>query len=396
MKVYLIKAGAKNDYTEYKKNTGGPPQNIFSTAAATPKGVEIEMTDETHGMKVNFKSDALIVAIFMSTPDAVRAYEIAEKFRTKGTTVILGGLHTYFMQEEAAEHADALLLGEPEEIWEQLINDYKTNSLQKIYKRKTPFDLANLNPYPLDIIDPSNYDYTWSVVVSRGCQYQCDFCLVHKFFDSYNLRPIESIVAEIRSLKDYGIEWCELHSDNLTANREYILKLFKALEPLGMNFYGETTILIARDEEILEAANKAGVKVLLLGIETISKEALKDQKKSFVKPEKIKEYVDIIRKHGISVSSDFLFGFDAHDNNIFEETVDFIKGVNFDEVYPHLVIPFPGSDTFKKLDSEDRLLTKDWSQYDGTHSVFKPAKMTTTELENGTYWVFTKVGKTKW
>lgn len=390
MKIYLIKASAGSSFSEYKKETGGPPQNIFSTAAATPEGVEIEMADETIGMKTDFYSDADVVAIFMSTPDALRAYEIADKFKSQGKTIVLGGLHTKFMQEEALKHADALLLGEPEEIWEQLLEDYKNGELKEKYERETPFDLSKLKPYPTNIIHPKEYNYTWSVVVSRGCPNRCDFCLVHKFFDKFQLRPIGNIVNEVKELKKLGVHWIELHSDNLTANRQYALDLFKALAPLKMKFYGETTILMAKNDELLEAAQKAGVKAFLFGIETSSEEALKAQGKSFVKPEDVKEYVRKLKRYGIEVWGDFLFGFDEHDNTIFEETVDYVKKIKIDRVFPHLVIPFPGSEYFKKLDKERRILTKDWSKYDGSHSVFQPKKMTPKELEDGVYWIWLK------
>lgn len=390
MKVYLIKASAGSSFSTYKKKSGGPPQNIFSVAAATPSYVEIEMTDETIGSKTNFKSNADVIAIFMSTPDALRAYDIAKRFRSLGKTVVLGGLHTFFMQEEALQHADALLIGEPEEIWEDLLNDFQNGVLKSKYQRKTPFNLKKLKPYPIHLIDPEKYGYMWSVVVSRGCPYHCEFCVVHKFFDEFQLRPVEEIVKELKNLKAYGIEWVELHSDNLTANRKYALELFEGIKDLKMNFFSETTILIAKDDELLQAAADAGVKNLLFGIETISKSALKGQKKNFVRPEKIKEHVEKVKSYGISVSSDFLFGFDEHDENIFEETLDFINQVPFDEVYPHFVIPFPGTELFKKLEAEGRILTKDWSQYNGEHAVYQPKLITPQQLEEGTYWVWEK------
>lgn len=385
MKIYLIKASAGSSYSEYKAATGGPPQNIFSAAAAMPQGIEIEMCDETIGMKTNFKSDADVVAVFMSTPDAYRAYEICEKFSKKDKYTILGGLHTFFFQDEAAKCADTLVIGETEGLWKQIFDDIANNNLQAIYKRHSPMDLAELKPYPTHIIPVSKYNYTWSVVVSRGCPLHCDFCLVHKFFDKFTLRPIENIVAEVKALKRLGVEWVELHSDNLTQNKKYALELFEALAPLNMNFYGETTILIAKDTELLKAAQRAGIRNLLFGIETPSAEALKEQGKGFVKPEQIKIYVETVKSYGIEVVGDFLFGFDAHDYSIFKETMDFIKNINVDTAYPHLMIPFPGSETYKRLKDEGRILTEDWSKYDGSHAVFQPAKMTGEELEYGTW-----------
>lgn len=390
MKIYLIKASAGSDYSKYKADTGGPPQNIFAAAAATPKCHEIEMTDETIGMKTNFDSEADLVVIFMSTPDAYRTYEISNQFHEKGKTIVLGGLHTKFNQGEASEYADAIIIGEVENYWEQLLFDMENNCLKSLYQSNQAFDLANLNPYPTDIISPAQYNYTWSVVVTRGCPFKCDFCLVHEFFSSFQLRPIQHIVDELVHLKSQGVEWVELHSDNLTHNKAYALELFEAIAPLGLKFYGETTVLIARDEELLQAAAKAGVKSVLLGIETPSVDALKAQKKSFVKPHKLKEYIATIKRHGIEVWGDFLFGFDEHTPNIFEETLDFVKDINVDRVIPHYMIPFPGSETFKKLEADNRILTKDWSLYDGSHAVYQPKNMTADELEQGINWIWRK------
>ncbi len=388
MRIYLIKASSGSDYSKYKAETGGPPQNIFAAAAATPKQHKIEMCDETIGLKVDLDSDADLVVIFMSTPDAYRAYELADHFYQKGAGVALGGLHTRFNQAEAQEHCHTVLIGEVEHYWEEMLQHFERGVPEARYESSEPVDLDTLNPYPIDILTPEVYNYTWSVVVSRGCPYKCAFCLVHEFFDAFNLRPIENIVAELWMLKEAGVEWVELHSDNLTHNKQYALDLFEAIAPTGLNFYGETTALIARDEELLQAAQQAGVKALLLGIETPSEVALKAQKKSFVKPAKMKEYVATIRKYGIEVWGDFLFGFDDHTPDIFEETLDFVKEIKVDKMIPHFVIPFPGSPTFAQLEREDRLLTRDWSRYDGSHVVYRPKNMSPQELEEGVYWVW--------
>jgi len=390
MKIYLIKASACSDYSKYKAETGGPPQNIFAAAAATPKLYKLAMVDETIGAKAELDTNADLIVIFMSTPDAYRAYELANEYKKRGKTVLLGGLHTRFNPEEAAQYADSLIIGEVENYWAQLLQDAELGTLEPIYQSSHPVDLGILNPYPTDIIDPSVYNYIWSVVVTRGCPFQCNFCLVPRFFSKYQQRPIEKIVSELEQLKSIGIEWVELHSDNLTYDREYAMALFKAIEPLNMKFYGETTVLIARDKELLRTAANAGFKAVLLGIETPSEAALKAQKKGFVKPSKMKEYIAEIRSHGIEVWGDFLFGFDEHDASIFKQTQKFIEEIKVDKVLPHYMIPFPGSDSFDKLEREGRILTRDWSKYDGSHLVYQPSRMSAKELEDGLYWIWYK------
>ncbi|MGF1682966.1 B12-binding domain-containing radical SAM protein [Photobacterium minamisatsumaniensis] len=385
MKIYIIKASAGSDYSKYKASTGGPPQNIFAAAAATPKWYSIDMVDETIGVKANLNTDAELIVIFMSTPDAYRAYELSQTYREKGKTIVLGGLHPTFNQQEASQHADSLIIGEVENYWVQFLRDAEFGCLKVKYKSQEPVDLSLLNPYPTNIIAPSVYDYIWSVVVTRGCPFKCNFCLVPRFFNQFQQRPIANIVKELEHLKALGVEWVELHSDNLTHDREYAMALFKAIEPLKMSFYGETTVLIARDEALLSAAAKAGFKSVLLGIETPSEEALKAQKKGFVKPSKMKEYIATIKQYGIEVWGDFLFGFDEHDTSIFEQTQAFLNEIKVDKVIPHYMIPFPGSKTYSNLEKEGRILTTDWSKYDGSHTVFQPKNMTPNELADGIY-----------
>lgn len=385
MKVCLVKACAEGLYKEYKKERGGPTQNIFSVAAATPDGVELELVDETIDMKVDFDTNADLICLFMSTPDAFRAYDIAEEFKRRGKTVVFGGLHPTFMPDEALEHGDAVMIGEAEEIWEQLLEDFKEDHLQQRYQRTEPFDPAKLKPYPTHLIDKSRFNGFWSVLVARGCRNNCSFCLVNPFFNGIRYRPIENVIEEIRQC---GAPWLELHADNLTYDKEYAKELFRALKPLNVTWGGETTTNICEDDELLKLAAESGLKYLLIGLETPSKAALKRMGKGFVSIDKAKEYVKKLHDYDIIVDSGMLFGFDDHDKDIFKETLRFVEEVEIDICPPIIVIPFPGSRLFEQLEREGRILTKDWSQYDGTHAVFEPKQMTADELESGVLWFF--------
>lgn len=384
MDVYLIKASAPGPFKEYKKAMGAPPQNIFSLAAATPAGIGITMCDETIGMKPKASVKADLIAILFHTPDAVHAYEMADRYRAKGKTVVLGGLHPSALPHEAQQHCDAVLAGEAEGIWKQLIDDFRNQHLQPFYKRETPVDLADVKPYPIDIIPPSKYGHVWSVLVSRGCVHRCEFCAVPPFFSGkYRLRPIDHIIAEISAAPT---DWFELHADNLTADREYALKLFKALKPLNINWYGESTIKMADDEELLRAAAESGCRELLIGIETSSKGALTASGKGFVDPDTTREKLSQFHAHGIKVISPIIFGFDSHTPDIFRESEEFCRHIGIDEVEPVLLIPFPGTPLHERLDRENRILSRDWSLYDGSNAVFQPANMTPEELEQGSNW----------
>lgn len=393
MEVYLIKASAPGPFKEYKKSMGAPPQNIFAMAAATPINIKISMCDETIGMKPKLNTKADIVALLFHTPDAVHAYALADKFRAKGKTIVLAGLHPSFMPEEAGRHADAVLIGEAEGIWEDLINDVIADTLKSVYQRLEPVDLSGVNPYPTDIIPPSKYKNFWSVLVSRGCVHHCDYCAVPPFFcGKYKKRPIRNIVDEIKAAP---ADWFELHADNLTADRAYALELFEALKPLNISWMGEATIKMADDAQLLQAAADSGCKGLLVGIETPSQAALKDSGKGFVAPETIREKISRFHDHGIEITSSMIFGFDTHTKDIFQESEDFCRFVGIDEVESVILIPFPGTPLYKRMKEENRLLTDDWSKYDGSNVVFRPTNMTPDELLQGAGVFFQEIQKKK-
>jgi len=381
MKVLLIKASAPSEFKDYKAKRGSPSQNIFSTAAEIQDRVELVLIDETAGHIINYKSDADIVGIFFSTPDSIRAYEIAKKFNEHEKTVFFGGLHATFMSEEALQYASSVLIGESEGIIHDLLNDFESlGKLKSTYKRDEVLDLKNLKDFPINLIDPADYNDCWTVVASRGCPYKCHFCVVNPFFGKIRYRPIENIVNEI---KNSGAEYFELHSDNLMVDKEWSKELFKAITPLGIQWSVATDISMAEDDEFLDLATKSGLNYVLIGLETPSQEALTGNGKGFVKVEEIKKRVKKLHDHGIIVDSAMMFGFDEHDKSIFKRSLDFALDVGIDICEPVIQIPFPGTKLYTNMEKEGRILTKDWSLYDGTNVVYQLKGMSEEDLYEG-------------
>ncbi|PSW17671.1 radical SAM protein [Photobacterium sanctipauli] len=382
MKIALIKASHDSDFKQYKKYQASPPQNIFSAAAALSGIAEIAMYDETSYHKAPVDLDCEMAVIFMSTPDALRGYQLADLYRRQGKTVILGGLHATFMTEEALEHADAVMKGESEALWQGMLDDYKRGKLSSVYQADSPFDLANIGHYPTEFIRPEIYQGIWSVTVSRGCRFKCRYCTVPRFFREQTYRPIGDIVDEI---KRSGQRSFELKADNLTSDRDYCLELFEALAPLNIYWTAETNLRFADDEELLEAAAESGLWYLLVGLETPSKAGLKEAAKGFNNVHRSAEYIRKLHEYNIVVDSCMIFGFDEHDRGIFDETWSFIHDVKLDVCHPTIMIPFPGTPLYQDLEQQGRILTKDWSKYDGNNAVYQPAKMSVEALEAGCY-----------
>lgn len=387
MKIKLIKASANSAFKDYKAYMGTPPQSIYSTAVATPEDVEVELHDETSEGAVNLSTEAELVAIFMSTPDAMRGYELADRFRAQGKIVVFGGLHASFLPDEVLMHSDAVMIGEAETIWPQLLEDCANGQLRQRYQQDTPTCLSELAPYPHQQLDLEPYSGMSSVVVSRGCKFKCSYCTVHKFFPAMRNRPVGDVVDEIKAS---GLEYFELHADNLIADREYAMELCQALKPLNIRWSAEATINIAQHDELLEAAAESGLFWLLSGIETPSQAALKAAGKGFIRIDRTKEYIRKLHEYDIAVDSAMLFGFDEHSPDIFDETLDYVDDVELDMCHSVIVTPYPGTTLFQQFEQEGRLLTRDWSKYDGTHAVFQPKQMSPEHLEEGMAWFHEK------
>ena len=383
MKILLIKASADSQFKEYKASMGGPPQNIFAAAAATPSEYDLEMIDETIGKKINFNTKADLIVIFFSTPDALRGYKIAERFMSLNKTVVLGGLHVSALPEEADHLCHSVLIGEIENYWSEMLSDAKSGQLKPRYQSTVPVDLSRLKPYPTHLLSPKDYRGVWSVVVGRGCDNACTYCVVNPFFKKLRFRPVKDIVDEIKAS---GAKIIELHADNLIADRAYAIQLFKALIPLKIRWIGECTITVAEDDELLDLMVRSGLSDLLVGLETPDQEALDNIGKSFIRVENLKGYVSKIQSLGVDIDASFLFGFDEHGRDIFDKTLKFAAEVGIASCHSVILTPFPGTPFYNKIVNEGRLLTREYIKYDCTHAVFKPKHMTALELEQGAYW----------
>jgi len=372
-----------------------PPLGLLNVAAVTPSGVEVTLTDENIE-PVNFDKKVDLVGITTMTASAPRAYEIADKFRKRGISVVLGGPHVSFMSEEGLQHADAVVVGEAEGAWEKLVEDFLRGgkaALKKIYKNDVLPDLSKI-PFPRwDILKKGKYIVTKVLHLTRGCPYNCSFCSVTELFGrKIRFRPIDKVVEFIKantgkSLKERLFVFLD---DNIMGNVKYAKELFKALIPLRVIWMSQSSVNAAYDEELLELASKSGCKALFVGLETVSEEALKEVGKSQNKAKFYREAIKRFHRFGIFVHGAFIFGMDSHDKSIFKRTVDFVLKARLDGVQYSILTPLPGTRLHKEMEEQGRIIDRDWSNYDCGHVVFKPKKMTPAELDSGMAWAYFK------
>lgn len=360
-----------------------PNLGIVTLAALTPLNIEVSVLDE-NVEKLNFDKDVDLVGITVMTPTAIRAYEVAEIFRKRGTTVVLGGFHPSAMPQEAIQHSDSVVIGEAEEIWPRLLHDFKSGKLKKFYQRKT---LANLENSPIprrDLLKRKSYRMFNTVETSRGCPFRCSFCSVSTFFgNTYRFRPIKDVVREVDTLKGKFIFFVD---DNIVGIPKRAKELFKALIPYRKIWIGQASLNIARDLEVLKLATESGCIGLFIGFESLSQESLREVNKTFNVVKRYDEDIKKIHNHGIAIHGAFIFGFDHDEESVFERTVDFVKRNKLDSASFSTLTPFPGTPVYQKLMKENRIVTKDWSKYGS--AVFKPKLMSLETLNEGCKWAW--------
>jgi radical SAM superfamily enzyme YgiQ (UPF0313 family) len=366
----------------WKKSLRYQPLTLTTLAALVPPEIPVDLQLFDEGIAdVPLDLDADLVGLTVITGTAMRAYELVDHFRQRGITVVLGGPHVTLIPDDAQPHADAIVIGYAEDSWPQLLRDFANGELKSRYDQSPGLDLAD-RPFARRELLPSNRYLTNNVFeATRGCVHSCDFCVVPAAWGRKPFqKPVEDVVADIRQHGARKLIFVDL---NLIADRGYALKLFKALIPLKLQWYGLATVLLTDDLELLELAARSGCKGLLMGLESISPQNLRESRKGFNSPEKFVRVVERLHEHGIALQGCFVFGLDHDEPDVFLKTAEFAVQAKIDLPRFAIVTPFPNTALYKRLLAGGRILTKNWELYDGQHVVFRPAKLTVQELQQG-------------
>ncbi len=348
-------------------------------ASLVPPDVEVSAVDEELA-DIDFSKSYDLVGISCMTATANRAYELCDLFRAKGTTVVLGGIHPTVLPQEAITHADAVVIGEAEGSWPALIEDFRRGRLQKSYHSEFP-DLSRAPLPRRDLgIDRTVFNAV-GLETTRGCPYNCEFCSVTNFYGpQIRHRSIANVVEDVRRS---GSKLFLITDDNVAGHPAYSRELFRALEPLGVTWVGQSSIKLAQDRELLELCRKSGCAVLFFGLESVSTDGLQSLRKAYHSVEETEEAIRIIQDHGIAFHPSIVLGLDTDTRAIFDDTLEFLYRNRIPSVTVNVMTPYPGTRTHKRLEEEGRLLTKDWYYYDHKCVVFRPKNMSPEELQEG-------------
>ena len=379
MKLELIVPATHKNGRKQKKAIL-PPLGLATVAALTPPDVEVSLTDENVAV-IDFQKEIDLVGITALTHTAQRAYDIADTFRARGVKVVLGGMHPSILPEEASQHADAVVIGEAEGIWPNLIEDFKANRLQRIYQQHERPSMLNLPIPRRDLFVKGAYFVRNTISATRGCPYSCSFCVVTSFFGhTYRCRPVEEVVKEIETLNHKKV--IVFVDDNIVGNPKFAKELFQALIPYKIKWVGQASVTVAKDDELLKLAAASGCIDLFIGFESLSPANLAAVGK---KINTVDEYENVIRKihsYGIAIHGFFMFGFDEDDEDTFKRTVRFAKKMRLESAQFDVLTPYPGTKLHETLDKAGRIVTKDWSQY-GYDLMFELKSMSRDMLQNG-------------
>ena len=381
-KILLISVA--QNYTKGHKGKTTPCAALGIIAAYTPSTYEVILANEQNHDDV-FHDDVDLVGFSAMTCQINRSMEVAKYYRERGIPTVIGGIHATVRPEDAHDHFDAVVIGEGDMIWKEVIADFEKGALKKTYKADALVDMALVPPFRHDLLYKNKTTFSHAIVqTSRGCPYKCDFCSVTDLFGShYRTRPVDNIVQEIAGLKQKFIFFID---DNIMGNHTYAYELFARLVPLKKAWVGQASLeLSVKDLTLLKLAKKSGCQGLFIGIESVS-EVNTAGKLGSADLKKISEKIKILRDHGLIVNTSVIFGFDHDDKYCFEKTVEFLlKNDVALGNFPNLTA-YPGSALFKRLEKEGRILHYDWSKYNNHHPTFKLAKLTPEELVAGGYW----------
>ncbi len=343
----------------YMRSWQMEPLPIASLAGLTPKDVAINFYDDRMEA-IDFDKPADLVAIPVETYTAKRAYQIASEFRARKVPVVMGGFHATLAPEEVGKYAEAVVIGEAENLWASVIDDARSGRLQPVYKSNDQPDMADVR-YDRSVFAGKNYLPIGLIETGRGCKFPCDFCAIQTFFDrTARHRPIEAIYKDLAALRT-KTKLFFFVDDNFAADIRFAGELADAIAPLGIRWITQMSINAAHDEVLLDKLRKAGCVGVLIGFESLDETVLRAMRKGFnTMKGGFTKALENLRRHSIRVYGTFVFGYGETKMDAFQEAADFATDQKFYIAAFNHLTPFPGTPLYKRLQQEGKLLYENW------------------------------------
>ena len=381
----------KDPNASFGKHVLTPTLALTSFAAVTPGHWEVRYWDENLlDGRPPFRPMPELVGITVHLTFARRAFELAHWYRSRGSKVILGGLHVLSCPEECAPHADALAVGDGVQLWPRILADVESGSLKSKYMATYESDYG-ADPAPRRRLLPrKSFLTTSSLMATRGCHNRCGFCYLATdgLRMPYRMRDPAQIAAEFEANgQPYGV----FIDNNLGSNREYLRNLCQALRPLNKIWSAAVSIDVTDDPGLIRTLALAGCTGVFVGFESLTDENLTEARKKTPKTADYARRVRLLHENGIQVNGSFVLGFDHDGKDVFARTAEWIEENRLECATFHILTPYPATPLFKQMESTGRLLHRDWTLYDTAHAVFRPRLMSAEELEEGYAWIYNRL-----
>lgn len=360
-----------------------PPLGLATLAAYLDGDDEVTIQDE-HVEQLDLHDEPDLVVIQVYITSARRAYQLADHYRARGAHVALGGLHVTSLPDEAAQHADTIFIGPGEETWPKFLADFRRGQPGKRYT-STVRTLVGLPPIRRDLIKRHLYLVPNSIVVSRGCPHVCDFCYKEAFFQggkSFYTQTVDDALAEIDRLPGRHLYFLD---DHLFGDARFARALFDGMTGMGRLWQAAGTVQSVLKPGLLERAVDAGLRSLFVGFETLNPNSLREQRKFQNLHRDYSAAVRRLHDLGVMINGSFVFGMDHDDESVFDRTVAWAIEQGIETATFHILTPYPGTALFERMDAAGRITTRDWDLFDTRHVVYRPARLSPEQLEQG-YW----------
>jgi radical SAM superfamily enzyme YgiQ (UPF0313 family) len=386
---------------------------LATIAALTPERFQVRLVDEGNE-PVPYGSGCSLALIVGQTHHMPNAYRIADRLRLEGTKVVLGGMHVSALPDEALQHGDAVIIGEGEPVWQEILADFESGSLKKSYVSR-PADLAGLPLMRRDLFNKKFYYPGEIIETTRGCPVGCLFCGVQNFFGAkYRVRPAEAIRRELLSVFGprppqakwknwlsrnwhpdipYFVEKRLLYvmDSNFVSEARHAREILQVFKELDIRWYGHASFNMLRDESMLDLLADSGCTGVNIGFESLSQSTIDTMHKF---SNKTSEYADCIRRlheRGIGVMGTFIVGFDEDGPDVFDRIVNFVMENHLETAFTLILTPLPGTEISRQMISAGRIISNSWLDYDHGTVTFMPKQMTPRELHFGMRSVWKRV-----
>lgn len=381
----------KDPHASFGKHVLTPSLALTTVAAATPPHWNVRYWDENL-LQGPPPSDPTpeVVGITVHLTFANRAYELARWFRARGSRVILGGLHVLSCPDEAAQHADAIVVGDGVQPWPQVIRDVEQGRLRPRYVASYE-QSYDLDPAPRrELLPRASFLTTTSLIATRGCHNRCGFCYLSTegLQMPYRVRNATDIRHQFR---DDDQPYAVFIDNNLGSKPEYLRALCRELRPLEKIWSAAVTLDVTDDPSLVREMALAGCTGVFIGFESLSDGNLAAARKRTPRTEDYAARVRLLHDHGIQVNGSFVLGFDEDCRDCFQTLAQWIEANRLECATFHILTPYPGTPLFRQIEREGRLLHRDWSKYDTAHVVFQPKHMTPEELAQGYDWLYRRL-----